>query len=85
MFNLVENWRYVGVLTKLIFFLFNISFAVVSLFFVLAYNQPVDSNYTRLHYFYQLIEMQLMFNIPMLVILNISGALRKSWYKRHDD
>lgn len=85
MLNLVENWRYVGVLTKLIFFLMNLIGTVVALFIVIGYNQPIDSEFTRLDLFGKLLEMQLLFNIPLLIVLNISGLLRKSIYKRKDD
>lgn len=84
MLNLVENWKYVGVLTKLIFFLMNLVGTIAALFIVLSYNQPIDSDFTRLDLFGRLLEMQLLFNIPLLIVLNISGLLRKSIYKPRD-
>jgi len=85
MLNLVENWRYVGRVTKIIFFAINIASLVTTLLMVLTFNEDLSADFTRFTMFVQLIEMQVLFNIPLLVVLNLSGLLKRTIYERHND
>jgi len=84
MLNLVKNWRYVGGFTKLTVGLMNIMGIVAALFIILSYNQPIDSDFTRFDLFARLLQMQVIFNVPLFIVLNFSGLLRRTTHERHN-
>lgn len=85
MFNIVENWRHIGKITKIIFFAMNIASLVTTLLMVLTFDEDLSADFTRFTMFVQLIEMQVLFNIPLLIVLNLSGLLKRTIYERHND
>lgn len=85
MLNLVKNWRYVGRLSRLGYFVVNLAAFVTTVIMVLMYQPELSSHITKGDLFIQLIEMQVLFNIPLLIIFNISGLLRRTIIERHND
>jgi hypothetical protein len=85
MLNLVANWRHVGRLSKLGYFVVNLSAAVTTVIMVLMYQPELSSHITKADMFVQLIQMQVLFNVPLLIVFNFSGLLRRTLVERHND
>ncbi len=78
MFNLVSNWRYIGNLTKVILYATNIIAAAFALLLMLTYIPSLNAELTRGGFASLLIQMQIMFNVPILVVLSMSGLFRRT-------
>jgi len=85
MLNLVENWRYVGRYTKLIFFAMNICFMAATLVLVISFEPVLGADMTKLLLFSQMVKIQVLFNLPLLVVLNLSGLVKRTVAKNYDD
>jgi len=85
MLNLVENWRHVGRYTKFIFFAMNICFMVATLVLVISFQPVLGGDMTKILLFSQMCKIQVIFNLPLLVILNLSGLVKRTVAKNYDD
>jgi len=85
MLNLVENWRYVGRYTKFIFFTINICFMVATLVLVISFQPVLGGDMTKILLFSQMAKIQVVSNLPLLIILNLSGFIKRSMDRSTDD
>ncbi len=84
MFNLVKNWRHADNSSKGMLYVMNIIMAAITLFVVLIFIPPPDSSFVRSDCAFHLIYLQLLFNIPLLFLLNVSGLLKRMLLKLDD-
>jgi hypothetical protein len=63
----------------------NIFFLIATFFMVLSFQPVLGEDMTRLILFSQLAKVQVMFNIPMVIILNLSGCIKRSLDRNTDD
>jgi len=85
MLNLVENWRYVHPYTKFVFFAINICFMTATLVLVISFQPELGGDMTKLLLFSQMAKIQVISNIPLVIILNLSGCIKRSLAKKYDD
>lgn len=85
MLNLIDNWRYVGRYTKLIFFTINICFMTATLVLVASFQPELGGDMTKILLFSQMVKIQVISNIPLVIILNLSGFIKRTLVNNYDD